>query len=834
MSSVELDFKLETKRATQELRNLNSSVQKVGDQVSLTRLSIANAFGAAIVGTIKSAASAIANSIGTIANKTIELEKLTTQFEVLTGSAEDAQKMMKDLQDFAAATPFQLPGLAKVSSQLLAFGFRQEEIIPKLKLLGDVAAASGTDLADIGLIFGQISAAGKLTGERLLQLQERGIPIGPALAQTLGVAETAVKSMVSKGKVDFATFEKAFASLNKQGGFAFEGMVKQSKTLGGVLSTLGDNFSLLQTDIGQQFLPTVKEIGIGIIGLIQANRELIKGLASLAADALKNVIDKFIAFGQHLSENAAVYKPIVVGLGAVGVALVAIAAKSAIATVSFSTLAASATTAWIAITGPIGLTVIAIGAVSAAAYALWANWDQVATWMRVKTLELAAAFADFGAFVLESIAPIEPGFRILGASIIRLWAHTTGTIIQGAFDLANSLGSLFGIELPDSLKNFKDNLLESATAMENGGGSANNLASSLRTKAIALREAAAATTVETETIKENTKVTNEAQIAKDEAAAREAARAKKAAAEALAREQKFQDELKGIKEEYALLEEEERLVKEEEKTVRDEEKLNNLIAILAREQEIKLQAAANLGAGEAELETLRTKNQIAQSKLRLKYYADENNQRRKIQDKQAKQFEFTEKAKVKWDQGTWNDRANQTRAGLNALAGLQSSSNKQAAAVGRAAAIVNATVQTYQAATGAFASLAGIPIVGPALGAAAAAAAVVAGLANVAKIKSTKPPAFADGGVVPGNLTSGDNVPAFLNSNEVVLNGRQQANTLFQVANNAPGEGGGMIAAINALGDRIMNMEIIVQASDYEIGRSVNRSIGDGLVLQSA
>jgi len=46
----------------------------------------------------------------------------------------------------------------------------------------------------------------------LLQLQERAIPIGPALAKTLGIAEERVREFVSKGLVDFETLRKAFES----------------------------------------------------------------------------------------------------------------------------------------------------------------------------------------------------------------------------------------------------------------------------------------------------------------------------------------------------------------------------------------------------------------------------------------------------------------------------------------------------------------------------------------------------------------------------------------------------------------------------------------------
>jgi hypothetical protein len=95
-------------------------------------------------------------------------------------------------------------------------------------------------------------------------------------------------------------------------------------------------------------------------------------------------------------------------------------------------------------------------------------------------------------------------------------------------------------------------------------------------------------------------------------------------------------------------------------------------------------------------------------------------------------------------------------------------------------------VDTYASATASYASLAGIPYVGPFLGAAAAAAAVGAGLARGAVINAQK---FAQGGIVGGNSTSGDKVPAMVNSREMILTQRQQANLFAQA--NGRGQGGG-------------------------------------------
>ena len=72
---------------------------------------------------------------------------------------------------------------------------------------------------------------------------------------------------------------------------------------------------------------------------------------------------------------------------------------------------------------------------------------------------------------------------------------------------------------------------------------------------------------------------------------------------------------------------------------------------------------------------------------------------------------------------------------------------------GKAAAIAQATIETYKSATSAFSSLAGIPIVGPVLGGIAAGAAVMQGFKNIKRIQSIGKP-------VGGAGASGSGAPA--------------------------------------------------------------------------
>lgn len=83
---------------------------------------------------------------------------------------------------------------------------------------------------------------------------------------------------------------------------------------------------------------------------------------------------------------------------------------------------------------------------------------------------------------------------------------------------------------------------------------------------------------------------------------------------------------------------------------------------------------------------------------------------------------------------------------LGALSSLQKSENKKQAAIGKAAAIAQAIINTYSSATASYNAMAGIPYVGPFLGAAAAAAAIAAGMANVQAIRAQNVGNFRTGG----------------------------------------------------------------------------------------
>ena len=91
-------------------------------------------------------------------------------------------------------------------------------------------------------------------------------------------------------------------------------------------------------------------------------------------------------------------------------------------------------------------------------------------------------------------------------------------------------------------------------------------------------------------------------------------------------------------------------------------------------------------------------------------------------------------------------------------------------AFGKTAATAEALINTYLAAQKAYASLAGIPVVGPALGAVAAGVAIAAGLKNVKEIQNTQPPKAALGGMIVGPSHSQGGVPIEAEGGEFIIN----------------------------------------------------------------
>ena len=334
----------------------------------------------------------------------VKFEKLATSLNVLTGSAEAGAKAFERLKTFSASTPFQLDELVSVNNQLMGFGLTTDKAFESLQMLGDVASVSGADLARVAVAFGQSAAAGRVMTQDLNQFINNGIPIYQLLGDVTGKNVGELRDLASQGKITFDLLEQAFKKGTSEGGKFFGGTSKLSKTLGGRLSTLRDNFNLMMGDIGQL-------IGEFLSPLISVATKLMQGFQGLSSTTKTIIV--------VVAGLAAALGPLIFSIGAISSIL-------PILTLGMAKLSVAVNS--------ISLPVVAVTALilslAAAAVYLWDNWQLVVKHLQNGFKKLKNAALTMAQGVVKHLAFLAQGFVNL--------ANLAG------FELSNPLTALVG------------------------------------------------------------------------------------------------------------------------------------------------------------------------------------------------------------------------------------------------------------------------------------------------------------------------------------------------------------------------------------------------------
>ena len=191
-----------------------------------------------------------------------DLESTTVAFRTMLGSAQKADKVVSGLFDFSKKTPFEPDEVFAAGRRLLATGTGTGELHGELRTLGDIAAGSNSELADIVDIYSKIKTKGKASMEELNRLSERGININKVLGESLGKTGEEISKMVTQGKIKLPEIQAAFEKLTSDGGMFFDAMSAQSKTLNGLWSTLKGNLKLGAAEIGKSLVHATNFKGI--------------------------------------------------------------------------------------------------------------------------------------------------------------------------------------------------------------------------------------------------------------------------------------------------------------------------------------------------------------------------------------------------------------------------------------------------------------------------------------------------------------------------------------------------------------------------------------------
>lgn len=253
-----------TKEFAQKLKEAQAQLNTTAQGLK-TAEGYMNSFGDAASGSGKSLAGAIAqgtvmanvfSKLGSAALSAAEgfissgieynaqIEKYTTGFTNMLGSAEAAQQVMSQIQEDAAKTPFDVASLTQANQYLISAGENASYARNTIMALGDAVSATGggnDELNRMSQNLQQIANTGKATAADIKQFAYAGIDVYGILADYTGKSTAEVQKMT----ISYDLLTQALQAASEEGGRYYNSMDTQSQTMNGRVSTLKDNVKQL-------------------------------------------------------------------------------------------------------------------------------------------------------------------------------------------------------------------------------------------------------------------------------------------------------------------------------------------------------------------------------------------------------------------------------------------------------------------------------------------------------------------------------------------------------------------------------------------------------------
>lgn len=318
--------------AKQQLTEVGNQMKDVGEKFTNVGKDLSMKLTAPLVG------------LGTIGvSYNAQMEQYRTMFTTLTGSAEEADRVIQQLQADAQKSPFDSASLIQANQYLISAGVSADEARTMINSLGDAVSATGGGSAELERMaqnLQQIKNVGKASSQDIKQFANAGINIYGLLAESTGKSIEQVKEM----DVTYEELTKAFQMASSEGGKYYGAMEAQGQTLNGSLSATKESIQMLLGSIMESAMPVIVQV-------LQKVQEVINYLMNLD-DGTKRII---LIVGGLI----AVLGPALMIIGTI-----------------ISTIGTLIT--WIgALFSPIGLIVGAIAGVIAIGVALYKNWDLI-------------------------------------------------------------------------------------------------------------------------------------------------------------------------------------------------------------------------------------------------------------------------------------------------------------------------------------------------------------------------------------------------------------------------------------------------------------------------
>lgn len=255
-----------------------------------------------------------------------QVEQYKIALTTLTGSAEEANKIIEQVKKDAVKTPFDVAELIKANQLMLSTGLNADDTRNMVLALGDAISATGggnEELSRMIINLQQVKNLGKASLVDIKQFAYAGIDIYGLLADYLGIT----KQEASEMEVSWEDLSGALLKASQEGGMYFNAMINQSSSLNGQLSNLSDNlkqrlgksFQWLNDLLKDSIVPTLNGLLDGSIkldrGFINKGLDWAVNLSKGFVKGFPKVFSSFLDGLQGIINKIAEYTPIFIDKG---------------------------------------------------------------------------------------------------------------------------------------------------------------------------------------------------------------------------------------------------------------------------------------------------------------------------------------------------------------------------------------------------------------------------------------------------------------------------------------------------------------------------------------
>lgn len=180
-----------------------------------------------------------------------EMQNTEAALKVFLGSAEEADKFFRSLQDYAYNNVFEFKDLAQQSAQLLAYRTNVEDVIPTLNKLSEIAAATNAPLNELVRVFNKVKSTNRLDADAIESLGGKGIDVRKEIAEIRGFSAEMSEQIDVTG-LKFSDLQTIIDHVAGEGGRYFGMMEEKMKTLGDTWGLMQDNITNMFNEIGKE------------------------------------------------------------------------------------------------------------------------------------------------------------------------------------------------------------------------------------------------------------------------------------------------------------------------------------------------------------------------------------------------------------------------------------------------------------------------------------------------------------------------------------------------------------------------------------------------------